>query len=379
MESSSQPSKTRWMIYGANGYTGSLAARLPRPDSMLPPILAGRNLEKIKPLAQELKCDYRIFSLDDPEEVDRGLHGIYAVVLAAGPFSETSKPMVDACLRTHTHYLDITGEWDVFESVLSRHAEAAEAGIALLPGIGMDVVPTDCLASKLKGALPSATHLQMILCPIGGTISPGTMKTVLNSMGSGTKVRRNGAISDAKNLKTPEFDNPDLGKITGQPITWGDISTAYYSTSIPNIGIYLRIRPEDQAAMHGWKASVVRWLYGWSSVRWLMYKGIERFVTGPTPEQNKNGRVHFSGIAWDEKSYQMATCSLTTMEGYQLTATSMITAVHKLINSHMDVLKGAFTPSQAFGTEYITEFENTSWGNVEVKTATPDEISARAF
>ena len=54
----------------------------------------------------------------------------------AGPFSATSKPMADACLRTSTHYLDITGEIDVFEALARRDAEARKAGIMLLPGGG---------------------------------------------------------------------------------------------------------------------------------------------------------------------------------------------------------------------------------------------------
>ena len=48
MAASATPTKTRWMIYGANGYTGNLAAHLPRPEGMLPPILAGRTLSKIR-------------------------------------------------------------------------------------------------------------------------------------------------------------------------------------------------------------------------------------------------------------------------------------------------------------------------------------------
>jgi short subunit dehydrogenase-like uncharacterized protein len=76
----------------------------------------------------------------------------------AGPFSATSAQMIDACLTSRTHYLDITGELDVFLAAQRRHADAQTAGIVICPGVGFDVIPTDCLAAMLKRALPDATH-----------------------------------------------------------------------------------------------------------------------------------------------------------------------------------------------------------------------------
>jgi saccharopine dehydrogenase (NAD+, L-lysine-forming) len=83
------------------------------------------------------------------------------VLHCAGPYIYTSKPMVDGCLRTGTHYLDITGEIPVYETLAARDAESKARGATLLPGIGFDVVPTDCLALHLKQRLPSATHLTL--------------------------------------------------------------------------------------------------------------------------------------------------------------------------------------------------------------------------
>ena len=115
-----------YLIYGATGYTGALTARLAalRGDK---PILAGRSEGPVRALAESLGLAHRTFGLDDPRALDRGLEGVEVVLHCAGPFSRTSRPMVDACLRTGTHYLDITGEALVFESLHARDAEARAA------------------------------------------------------------------------------------------------------------------------------------------------------------------------------------------------------------------------------------------------------------
>jgi short subunit dehydrogenase-like uncharacterized protein len=148
------------MIYGANGYTGRLAARVAK-DRALAPILAGRRAEQIQPLARELDFESRIFDLADPAVVASNLEDVTAVLHCAGPFSATSRPMLAGCLRAKTHYLDITGEIAVFEDIHSRSEEFRNAGIVVTPGVGFDVVPTDCLAAMLKRELPSATHLKL--------------------------------------------------------------------------------------------------------------------------------------------------------------------------------------------------------------------------
>lgn len=146
-----------WMVYGANGYTGRLIAELAVQRGERP-ILAGRSHEKVEPIAAALGLEHRAFDLS---QARAHLEDVDAVVHCAGPFAHTSTAMVDACLRTRTHYLDITGEIDVFESIGLRDIDARKAGIVLLPGAGFDVVPTDCLAAILKNALPSATHLDL--------------------------------------------------------------------------------------------------------------------------------------------------------------------------------------------------------------------------
>src|SRR5437763_343698 len=174
-----------FLVYGANGYTGQLIAELARERGERP-ILAGRSEDKVRPLAERLGLPWRAFDLDHPD-----LHDVQLVLHCAGPFSATSRPMVDACLAAGAHYLDITGEVEVFESVLARDAEARGRRIVLLPGTGFDVVPSDCLAALLHRQLPSATRLELAFAPPGRS-SPGPIKLAVDALPRGGLVRRGG-------------------------------------------------------------------------------------------------------------------------------------------------------------------------------------------
>src|SRR5690242_4394080 len=98
-----------FVIYGATGFTGRLML-----DGALAlglrPVLSGRDEGRLGALAEQLGLEYRVARLGDPAALDEALRGMRVVLHAAGPFSETSRPMVDACLRAGVHYLDITGE-----------------------------------------------------------------------------------------------------------------------------------------------------------------------------------------------------------------------------------------------------------------------------
>jgi short subunit dehydrogenase-like uncharacterized protein len=220
-----------WMIYGANGYTGELIAREAARRG-LKPILAGRSPGKIAPLANELGLEARVFDLGDVAQTAAALEGVSLVLHCAGPFSATSAPMIAACLRARAHYLDITGEISVFEHAMEQDAMARAAGIVVCPGVGFDVIPTDCLAATLKAALPDATHLALGFDSRSG-FSPGTAKTSVEGLAQGGKIRRDGkivAVSLAYKTRRIDFGN---GEKLAMTIPWGDVSTAFHTTGIP--------------------------------------------------------------------------------------------------------------------------------------------------
>ena len=130
---------TTFLLYGANGYTGRLITDLAAAYG-LKPILAGRNEKNIRQMADKYSLDYRIFDLSEHTKLIDALNEVPLVLNAAGPFRYTAEQMSEACLQTKTHYIDITGEIEVFEMLKSKDQAAKQAGIVLLPGAGFDVV-----------------------------------------------------------------------------------------------------------------------------------------------------------------------------------------------------------------------------------------------
>jgi short subunit dehydrogenase-like uncharacterized protein len=229
--------RTGWMIYGANGYTGHLVAAEARRRG-LNPVLAGRRAGPIEKLAAQVGLPMRVFGLDDAPAAAAALAGIAVVANCAGPFAATSAPMIDACLTSRAHYLDITGEIDVFLAAQRHHADAQAAGIVICPGVGFDVIPTDCMAAVPKDALPNATHL-VLAFDARGPMSPGTARTMARSLRlghQGGRVRRNGVIEEVP-LSWRRIDFAG-GSATAIAIPWGDLATAWFSTGIPNIETY---------------------------------------------------------------------------------------------------------------------------------------------
>jgi short subunit dehydrogenase-like uncharacterized protein len=268
--------------------------------------------------------------------------------------------MLDACQRAGTHYLDITGEIAVFEDIHSRGRELIDAGIIAIPGVGFDVVPTDCLAAMLKRELPSATHLKLAFMARDGKLSPGTAKTMVEGLPEGGRVRENGRIvkvPPAYKVETIPFTE----KLSAVAVTipWGDVATAYHSTGIPNIEVFLGA-PEEQIEkmkMPGILRSLLRLAPVQSFVKAL----IARRVKGPSDEQRGRDEMYVYGEAWDEAGHKVA-MRLRTREGYTLTAESGVTAILKTLEGRL--APGAYTPSMAFGAEYVLELEGTTLSRV---------------
>lgn len=333
-----------WMIYGANGYTGELAAR-EAAGRGLKPILAGRNAEAIGALASELGLPHRVFGLEAPR-----LEDVSAVLHCAGPFVRTSRPMVEACLAAKAHYLDITGEIAVFEKVLALGEKAMQAGVALLPGVGFDVVPSDCLAARLAAELPDATELVLAFASTKGSISRGTMKTMIESFPHAGAIRKDGKIVpvpiafDARKIDFPG------GPRWAMTIPWGDVSTAWWSTGIPNIRVYTGTPPKQIRRMR--RMAPLLPLLGWKPLKRFLQKQVEKRVTGPSEEIRRTARVELWGEARNAGG-KVVTRTLVTPEAYQLTAISAVEAAVRA--SEGRVQPGAWTPSKAFGKDFVNE------------------------
>jgi len=341
---------SNFLLYGASGYTGSLIARL-AVQRGLRPILAGRNSTKIAPLSTQLGLEYRAFSLDDDAAVDEALADVVAVLHCAGPFSHTSKPMVSGCLRTKRHYLDITGEVAVFEAIAARNHDAKAAGIMLLPGVGFDVVPSDCLAAHLKTRLPSATRLALGFQALG-KISRGTATTMVEAQNQGGLVRRGGVLTPVPAAWKTRLIDFGQGAVEATTIPWGDVSTAFYSTGIPDIEVYAAFPASTRIGMVATR--YLGWLLGLSAVQNLQKRLIQNQPPGPNEAERVGGRSLLWGEVADNSGKRLVS-RLQCPEGYTLTALTALAIAQKVLAGQVAV--GFQTPSLVYGADFILEIE----------------------
>ncbi len=338
------------LVYGANGYTGVLIAEEAARRG-LTPILAGRREGAVRPLAERHGMPWRAFSLDDAGAVRAGLDGVSTVLHSAGPFSATSAPMLDACLAAGAHYLDVTGEISVFEACHGRDPEAKRAGIVVMPGVGFDVVPSDCLALTLREALPDAHRLVLAFGGGAGT-SRGTTMTMVEGFPDGGAIREGGIIRsvpaawDARTI--PFADKPRWG-VT---IPWGDVSTAYYTTGIPNIAVYLAMPRSSVTAVR--LSRPVLPLLKLGLVQSALKRAVDAFVTGPDAEARARAKTELWGRV-ESPDGRSVEATLQTPEGYTLTAATAIEIAVRVAAGEVEA--GARTPAGAFGSSFITTFD----------------------
>ena len=342
---------TPFLLYGSYGYSGALIADLAVKHGMRP-FLAGRDAVRLKAQAEDLGLEYRPVSLEDLTGLEAALEEVPLVLTCAGPFLHTFKPMADACLRMGRHYLDITGEIAVFEALAARDAEAQRAGVMLLPGVGIEVVPSDCLVAHLKVRLPQATHLTLAIGSLGGGLSHGTTLTSIEGLISQGMVRKDGKIIQLPlSWKTIEVDF-GRGPRTAINLPWGDVSTAYYSTGIPNIEVYM-VFPLSILRM----LRLMRPLIGLAKsplIQRMLKRQVMKLPPGPTFEARQQGSSRMWGEANDDHDRHVVS-RLEMPNGYDLTAQTALGVVSRVLAG--DFKPGFQTPSLAYGADFILEFE----------------------
>lgn len=346
---------TRWLLYGATGYTGQLLVEQAVARGHKP-IIAGRSREKLLPIAERFGLDYAAFPVDQAERI-RDL-GIELVLNIAGPYVHTGLPMQRACLDAGVHCLDITGEISVFQQTFALDAQAKARGVVLMSGVGFDIVPTDCLARYVADQLPDATHLeiafdmQVFQGEFGFTA--GTIKSIGGMLSQGARVTRNGVLlpydlgKDARVMAFPDGARHVI------PLPWGDAYTGYHATGIPNITTYIAL---PEWAWHGFRIGGVlmqtalqnKALHGW------LDRQFERYIPGPSAERRAHGRTIIMARAFDDGG-RGQTAWLETHEAYEFTRHAAILAVERVLDGDYT---GALTPSMAFGPDFVLNIPNT--------------------
>jgi short subunit dehydrogenase-like uncharacterized protein len=352
----------QWMIYGAYGYSGKLAA-IEAKNRGMTPVLAGRDKDKTSALAEALDLSWKAFSLDDQAAVEEALAGVALVLHCAGPVSQTSAPMLEACIASHCHYLDITGEIDVFAHAHSRDDAARRADVVVIPGVGFDVVPTDCLAATLAGILPSANQLTLAFSAGGGP-SPGTAKTSVEGLGKGGRVRKDGVVTPvplAWKTRNIPFASGERHAMT---IPWGDVFTAFISTGIPNIEVFLSVPPKTAAQAR--RLRLVQPLLKLAPVQSFLKSRIEKKIKGPSDSTRDASDCQLWGEAVSYDGRRVSG-TMQTPNGYELTVSGSLGVVEYLLGHNPE--GGYYTPSLLMGPDYAASLPGVSMDIGEIKAS----------
>ena len=337
------------MLYGANGYTARLIIK-EFVGAGLKPVLAGRDQEKISALADKHGFEYSIFSLDDPNIIDEQLADVSILINAAGPYSQTAKQIIGSCLRSKTHYIDITGEIDVFVYAESKHRDAKKAGVILCPGTGFDVIPTDCLSYILKEKLPDARELNICFFSENGRPSIGTAKTSIEGLALGGRIRNNGIIEHVPLAHAEKEIDYGQGPKMAMSIPWGDVATAYYSTGIPNITVYT---PRSKKGIDKIKKQR-KWLY------FTKFKIVQNFIKNKMEKKIINGgdsdekRAQSKMWVWAEvinDSGKAVSGRFQVANGYDVTGYGSMFYAKNILEKEFP--GGYYTPSTLLGPNII--------------------------
>jgi len=346
-----------FLIYGSYGYTGNLIVEQAVKEG-LKPLLAGRDEKQLRAQAEKFGLEYRAFSIEDSAALDSALLEVEAVLHCAGPFVLTFRQMAEACIRTKRHYVDISGEIEGFEALAAMDEEAQRAGIMLLPGGGFDVVPSDCLIAHVAEKLVNATHLELYIKLIGSSVSRGTARSGIENSHRQGRIRRDGKIVDVPNVwdtKSVNFEHVPTRVIS---VGWGDVSTAYYSTGIPNVTTYMSF-PKGMVNLMRLTRYLGFLIYSRPAknyTKWLIGKLI---VSGPSRKQNESGFSLLIAEVTDGKKTVRA--KLRTPEPYYLTSLTAVEIMKRIISS--DYKTGFQTPSKAYGADFILQFTRVSREN----------------
>jgi len=336
--------------YGATGYTGRLIAREAKAAA-IPLILAGRSENKLQRISACLGFPYRAASLENASHLGAMLQDVEGVLNVAGPFSKTSRLLVDACLQRSIHYLDVAGELSEFAALFQRDAEARAHHCMLMPGIGHVIVPSDCLAAHVGRRVPGAYQLHLAISR-PDFISRGSLHTMLTLVSDRIQVRRQGLMTTVPVGELCRDFDFGRGASACTAVSWPDVFTAFHTTGIPNITAYSEANGLEQWVykIGGRLSSLVRgspWQEIWQAQAMLFPEA--------QPDDTRHSSVRTIVAEAIDGQGRRARSRLHTTDGYTFTGTAALAIAARTLAGEVE--SGFHTPGQLYGADFILQFE----------------------
>ena len=338
------------MVYGVTGFCGgAIAARLLGAGRDV--MLAGRDAAAVEAVAGTLRAPFRAFDLRQPHHIDAGLAGVAVVVHAAGPFQDTARPMMEACVRMGAHYLDVSGEWPVFAEAESQGPGARAAGVMLMPGVGSTIVIADCLLATAARAVPQARAFR-VAHAYPTVISRGTMRSALGLADHGVIARRAGAVRWTRIGGPPRWFDFGDGERRCASVSGPEVITGRHTTGVGNLDVYLEAPLAFQIAAGA--GALATDLFGARLVR----AGRDP-LAALWPRQPAEGARRQASLAVvveaEDPWRRLTRFGLRTPDGYSVTTDAAQAVVNRVLAG--EHLPGFQTPAAVYGPELIADLE----------------------
>jgi short subunit dehydrogenase-like uncharacterized protein len=336
-----------WIIYGATGVAGGLIAEAAARRGHRP-LLAGRDADRLAPLAARLGTRWRAVDVDDGPGLTRLAGEAPLMLLAASPFEATSAPMLRACLAAGAHYLDVANEPAVFDAAYGLHDAAERAGVTVLPGVGFGAAAADTLARHVADRLPGAEALDLTLFTYTSARSPGAQANALRVAARGGLLRRGGRLVPVRlGAGARRADGPS-GRCTVVPVPTGELSAAFRTTGIPDITVAMPVG--GPPVMAGLVTSAL----GLAARSRALQRRAERLPRTPLPAADPARRSHVCARA--SAGDRAVTAWLETGEGYAFTAESAVRAAEAVLARGA---AGAYSPGALLGADFALDIPGT--------------------
>lgn len=355
------------MLYGATGYTGRLVVEeLERRG--LDYVLSGRDEEKLARLAGERGAPMRVAPMDDARALRELLADASAVISCAGPFTLAGHALVRAAVDTGTHYVDSTGEQPFIKLVFDNHGAAAErAGVALVPALGFDYAPGDCVARLTARGHEPLEELVLAYAVRGFGMSRGTMRSGLEIAKGGDVVYENGDWRPAPfGIFRASFDFPEpIGREVMSRYPSGEVITVPRHTRTRRV---VSMVTASTMAPHPALSPILPYalpplaLSLRTPLRGVLHRAIGVLPEGPSEAERRGAEFTIVAVARGENGSERRGV-VRGVDVYGLTAVSLVHGVELMSAPGYD-RAGALAPAAAYDPEAFLNYlgdHGVSW------------------
>lgn len=180
------------VVYGASGFTGRLVAEnLQRTyGDQVRWAMAGRDQAKLEGVKSEIgaRVPVIVVNAKDSASLETMAARTKVVLTTVGPYQLYGEPLLAACVKAGTDYVDLCGEPNWMAAMIAKYGDAAKAsGARIVFSCGFDSIPFDLgvfyLQQQAKERFGApAPRVKGRVRSMKGTFSGGTMASFLATL-----------------------------------------------------------------------------------------------------------------------------------------------------------------------------------------------------